>query len=452
MANKFIPLANPTSSKTPQEIIEEMKKDKNIIKLAKISKVEEKNKKNKNSVPTERAKRVKKLIPIYNKFDDKCIKPLEKISSKRGIDFLVSLTKISQDTMDIFFGNGGKVNYFKEPYNHINDIFNSENMLKLSKIARKYKFNNFTAFTDCYLNNDFDFKNGSAKTDDMMKQIFTTIQNSNSILNWATNKQIFRFDNDFTEEIINSDNLVITKDMFDYLPFSTIYIDLETNIKMRDLFDKWLENSNDENKIDLAGFFFDYRKIIIENSEHYEMSFILIYREQSATQIRKILFCIENKEHSIDMVRGTNNADVNKFNVAVSLPYEIGCMVQLIAYLCTDKPEIQENEDFNANYKKPVPCLHKPTDFKKFDVGVRFGTAVREWKKQKAEMSDNETDTTVTGKPRASYRPHYRRGHWHSYWYKTENGKVKKPKWIAPVFVNQNKNAETDYIIHKVEK
>lgn len=367
-----------------------------------------------------------------------CVDNRSKTGRKKGIEFLVALSRRTQETMNIFFGNGNNV----EVDEKIEKIFTENEILKIKKLAQEYKFPVIEDITNIFLNGSTEYA----------QSLLEVAKNDYYVSKWAKNKQIFNFDEDFAETIINSDNLIITKNMFDYLPYDTFFIDLENKEKINELFTNLFlriadnrTNRKDDKNSEIIGIIFDKKKNTEKGKEYYTLTQLVIYKNSTGTSYKRFISFVDNKDAEIRMI-----ADIDKFSRLKNeeIPYELGCSLQLVAYLCTDKPDICENEEIKAIHRKAVPCKHRASDIQKFEVGVRFGSAVREWKKTEKTKYD---ESEKTGH-HSAHKPHYRRGHWHSYWYKTENGKVKKPKWLAPILVNGNKNTETDYIIHKVEK
>lgn len=61
-------------------------------------------------------------------------------------------------------------------------------------------------------------------------------------------------------------------------------------------------------------------------------------------------------------------------------------VVQILNYLSSVQPDIEENPQTKKTYRKPAPHTepkNKYSEIQKWDVGVRFGAAFRAWKKSK---------------------------------------------------------------------
>ena len=60
-------------------------------------------------------------------------------------------------------------------------------------------------------------------------------------------------------------------------------------------------------------------------------------------------------------------------------------VVQILNYLSSVQPDIEENPQTKKTYRKPAPHTepkNKYSEIQKWDVGVRFGAAFRAWKKE----------------------------------------------------------------------
>ena len=109
--------------------------------------------------------------------------------------------------------------------------------------------------------------------------------------------------------------------------------------------------------------------------------------------------------------------------------------VQTVLYLCADNADIEENYVQKQTYKKPQNNKPKDkfTELRKWDVGYRYGAAVRKLFFQKGS-------TSVSGPHTGSHsrkRTHVRRGHWHHFWRGKRDGeRTLALKWVSPVVVN----------------
>lgn len=106
--------------------------------------------------------------------------------------------------------------------------------------------------------------------------------------------------------------------------------------------------------------------------------------------------------------------------------------LQLVLYLCAQNADITPNSE-QTFYTRRSPVLKdRYAEIRKWNVGVRIGTAVRV---HRSTANSQEKSGTAHASP----RPHIRRGHWHHFWTgsKTDQNTRKLVlKWVAPTFVS----------------
>ncbi len=251
---------------------------------------------------------------------------------------------------------------------------------------------------------------------------------------WAKNKQVFKFDKDFTDELLATENVKFIKDLFDHLPFETFYIDYSDN---KDLVDKFHGE----------GVFIRLSK----NSEYYVVHATKVTRElffSDAIFIKNedtsaMVFTDSPSETKVITPRGEESVFVDR------TLYE-RFLTQALTYLSSAEQDIRENETTKRTYRKPEAnnIKNKFSEIRMQDVGIRFGTAFRTWTKKKAERDENSGSNHHTG---AKQRPHFRRAHWHTYLYgkgKTE----RKVVWQHECAINMNLGTEQNVVLHKVAK
>lgn len=267
---------------------------------------------------------------------------------------------------------------------------------------------------------------------------------------WSENRQVFKADADFTQVLIDTEGIHISKDMWNYLPCTAMYIDF----------------SDVPFVVNEFGFSGAFVKIVKDvDKDSWELH---IFRMLENMYLPNALF-ISNKDQDFninesvellkfDMIEkeyGAEKAKQAKYNTQSLL-----LIMQMLCYLSSVEPDVKENELTKQTYrprKAGQPVKNKFSEIQKHDVGVRYGTAVRKYKASQASASSGTTHKTGHTK-----RPHFRKAHWSFYWYNVldDNGetvynvygvpeKVKRPKWLAETFVNKD-YGEQDVVIHKV--
>lgn len=280
------------------------------------------------------------------------------------------------------------------------------------------------------------------------------------VMLWALNKQVYKFNKDFTDELIRTDNVQLTKNIFDYLPYKIIYVDIEDNEELC-------------KALDAKGMFISVEKI----SKHWQeerlkdrkdIDNVLIKNDRWSIHICKvnnelffndILFFPDTDiilesddlgdEYLAPIFTNEGYIETRSYNAALYKKL----VLQILLYLSSAEPDINESEKSKETYKAPSVLLKRPknkySEIRTWDVGIRYGTAFRKWK---SEVSHNGT-ATGTGTKK---RPHTRRAHWSYYWYGKKNSseRVRRAKWIAEMLIGVDRanTKEQPVVIHKAEQ
>jgi hypothetical protein len=270
---------------------------------------------------------------------------------------------------------------------------------------------------------------------------------------WSENKQVFKFDNDFLMELAATDDFHLSKNIWDYLPCSTMYFDLEDcsyitdNFGIKGIFVKVVKDTKQDS----------WELHIFRMVDDCKFRPSTLYLKNEDGDFSWDLIDAETKLH-FDMLKLMCGDEYLDERMKQAKP--IILVFQMLCYLSSIEPDIAESDTTKATYrphKANAPVKNKFSEIQQHEVGVRFGTAFRKFKK-----SATYTGTGSEHKTSSSKRPHYRRAHWSYYWYniKDNNGntiynvygvpeKVKRPKWVEATFVNEN-YGEADVVIHKV--
>lgn len=125
--------------------------------------------------------------------------------------------------------------------------------------------------------------------------------------------------------------------------------------------------------------------------------------------------------------------------------------MQLVLYICAQNAEITPSPEQASHTKRSLAgkIVDRYAEIRKWDVGIRAGNAVRNYRKQQEATAPVDRLNT-----HASPRPHMRRGHWHHFW----TGPKSKPaerklilQWVAPTFVTSAGKDDTPVVLHRVD-
>lgn len=128
-------------------------------------------------------------------------------------------------------------------------------------------------------------------------------------------------------------------------------------------------------------------------------------------------------------------------------------VLQAILYVCAINADVEPNSEQKTVTKRSTTGVIRDryAEIRKWDVGIRVGSAVRRFRQTKQTSS---TDTARQGS-HSPKRPHIRRGHWHHYWTGSksdENARKLVLKWTAPIYVGIDTDDDdaSPTVIHKV--
>lgn len=246
---------------------------------------------------------------------------------------------------------------------------------------------------------------------------------------WAENKQVFRFDKEFLNALIDSEKFIMIKDFFDHLPYSIFYVDLS-------------ENREICNIISCEGLIVYPCKTKIGDCEVYKIHVVALTQD---TKFFSNTLLIENKtEYDISLDISSDDNKRTEFITKV--------IMQILTYLASAQPDIEESNETKRTYRKPKPNekpKNKFSEVRKWDVGIRYGVAYNKWKREKDNSKSPNSEGTGNKK-----RPHVRRAHWHRFWYGKRNSGERELRavWISELLVNTNTNNESPVVIHKVNE
>ena len=262
---------------------------------------------------------------------------------------------------------------------------------------------------------------------------------------WGRNKQVFKFDKDFLEELLHTKTVSYTKDLWDYLPYDVFYVDISDYPELCE-------------KVAMQGFIVKREKGSEGGKDYWYLHILRFTEDFFFTDFQRyanetIDRVVEEEElQTIDtyanLAGNKKGLTVQKGSISLSPSlYEV-VITQILTYLCVDKPDLVENERSRECYRKPnpsVPPKHKFSELRTWDVGVTFGTSVRKWKEQQRERV-----VGVSGGVGSKKRPHRRRAHWGHRWTGHGTDKVLRPVWIAETTVNCSADTDTNpVVIHK---
>lgn len=257
------------------------------------------------------------------------------------------------------------------------------------------------------------------------------------ITEWSKSKQVYCFDAEMENALMNTEKVKISPVVFRRLPYRCFYIEFAEggyftgNGGLEDNHGVFVKFSELENG--------DFHLIFIRfrNDQKYFTGHLLL-DHRSYPDIP-----VQDREYIID-----RELDCPAESVAQKDWKQFAMFVlNAILYLCAVNNEVTENPVTAKTYHPGRIAKNKFSEVRKWDVGVRFGAAVRCQKDRIQKDAETDCPESNSHKSHASPRPYMRRAHWHHYW--TGKGRTELIlKWIEPVFVG---SGDLSAVKHRVE-
>lgn len=268
---------------------------------------------------------------------------------------------------------------------------------------------------------------------------------------WEKSKMVYKVDNDFFHEIKNTTNLKFSNDMLSHLPFNTMYFDLSDVKEIGAFAGAWVEIYNYAPKEYMSVIYMVTSDIysVGDVNQHGLFSYYCAYdfssldmEDEVDIPIQEMLSNMQD-DYILRDFKISFNGDIKitKMPLKKEEDYRrqiIAAVLQILQFLHAKIEDIDESPITKGTYKPSPVIKNKFSEVRMWDVGIRYGKAIRFAKKQvkeelaKAEQENKERNTS--GKRRKPVRPHIRSAHWQRY-HVGEGRKQIKVNWIPPIYV-----------------
>ena len=266
---------------------------------------------------------------------------------------------------------------------------------------------------------------------------------------WAKSKQVYKIDKHFANALIGTEKLQLVKNQLLHLPTNLFYVDLSDCLYLSPIHGAWCNVSIQGNYFNFYIMMLRYDLVFFSwNCEGY-------FNEAGILEVEKPIQ--PSKEFiTYTPVYGEEKVVNMKVEVATLKKADIAMLcMQLLGYLTSKEPDIEENPITKSTYKPSKTIKNKFSEIQQRDVGIRYGKSIRikmEEIKRKEKENNKENSEKFETKiiHRKPPKPHFRNAHWSHYW--TGKGRTNyETRWIEPTFVGFNdNNYESDVIIHKI--
>ena len=277
---------------------------------------------------------------------------------------------------------------------------------------------------------------------------------------WSENKQVYKPDEIFLNALMQTKNFSMGKTEIEHLPVDTFFLDLTEIVFTTPYSGAFVHISPNDTNVYIAiylvtedGFFSHYMRCIYDENGMLDGAIAELMDVHNndtlgtSTDLSMMDFDITTRTFTN---RTIAHAKITRLEMT-------RLIMQVLCYMSSKKPDIQETSVSKSLYKKPQgKPQNRYTEVQTHEIGIKYGSSIRalikaqktgKHKTRKHEALQFETNTD---KKRKSPVPHFRCAHWQRFW--TGAGRTEPVvKWIEPVFVGFSSTTEnSNVIIHKI--
>lgn len=254
---------------------------------------------------------------------------------------------------------------------------------------------------------------------------------------WMENKKVYKVDGDLFSELRKTqDTSVVPAQVFQRLPFETLYLDLESCRNTGNIAGAFIHANGEGESTDLAIYMVTRNAELFSYYRNYYGSSGLIDVKIDPIQTDDIVLHIDqNGQDMHSTIREASGEDGREA--------ALSGILQTLIFLSSPSSDldVSENEVTKKTYrplKESSKIRNKFSEVQAFDVGIRYGKAIRLAKDNAAEAVRRES-RGYPSKERKPRRPHVRCAHWQRY-HVGPGRKEVRVNWIPPVYVGGGKN------------
>ncbi len=283
---------------------------------------------------------------------------------------------------------------------------------------------------------------------EQMRGVATAAASFSALAPWRQSKEVYVMDEGMQEVLFEqAGDLSLSADILLHLPYPCFYIQFTPAVNYAgDLYHGVFVFLNDD--------FLDGRRQLY-----------LLYLQQDGETSMLVPVPLEAKtiSESMDIVERDafrkipegHDAMVQEFRaesirVAAQQFELLRRTMQLVLYICAQNAEITPNPEQTSHTRRSASGIisDRYAEIRKWDVGIRVGNAVRNYRRQQETIPSDVLPGT-----HASPRPHLRKGHWHNFWIGRKDFPSERKlilRWVAPTFVGIMDEQDTPVVIHKM--
>lgn len=259
---------------------------------------------------------------------------------------------------------------------------------------------------------------------------------------WTKYKLVYKIDNDFFHEIKYTQKLSCTFDALTHMPSNDMYFDLSDVKNIEPFMGAFVHIETVGKIVTVATYMVTDEYTIFSYYGEYNFE-QLNELEADFNGLPKTDFVARNHSPNMDITElKTMNEEDHRTEVVIAI-------MQVMMFLSVDSGDINESPITKNTYKPSSVIKNKFSEIMMWDVGVRYGKAIKLAQKEALDYVAKENTKNINNASRKPIRPHVRRAHWQRYHVGVGRTEI-RTNWIPPVYVCGNH--EVSVTIRKVSK
>lgn len=274
-------------------------------------------------------------------------------------------------------------------------------------------------------------------------EISNSVFQITALAKWKQSKQIFEIDKELCDILMQTDKTdeEIPVEVIDNLMFDCFYVKLPDDYIVVNAL---TNNQGEHGSFTIDGFFY----YVISNGEKKSIIIVLLF---TTGHTQSVGFDVYNGIPLRECIDRHMKVSPDVYTI-------INFFMQIVLYMSACNADIeQDREQKEIRERAEKKALEKAkteqgsaeqnkrqelkySDLQKWNVGYRYGTAVKKARQAERKEQNNKRSDTAEHIRQGSHsrkRTHARRGHFHHFWTGSRTGERQLiVKWVSPIIVN----------------
>ncbi len=259
---------------------------------------------------------------------------------------------------------------------------------------------------------------------------------------WTKYKVVYKIDNDFFHEIKYTQKLSCSYEALTHMPTNNMYFDLSDVKGINPFMGAFVHIEIMGRSIAVATYMVTDEYTIFSYYGNYNFDTV-DELECNFDDLPVTDFVARNHHPFMDIAELTMMHEEDHRNELII------AIMQVLMFLSVDSGDINEDPITKNTYKPSSVVKNKFSEIRMWDVGIRYGKAIKLAQEEALRYADKENTKNANSASRKPIRPHVRRAHWQRYHVGVGRSEI-RVNWIPPTYVCGSR--EISVVIHNIKK